>query len=294
MRHPLTNIANKPALTAQKRLRMPVLRMLGVIMLGLLIAMAGADRPTAIAQETPSGSVDHVRLVTTEWPPFSGESLPGNGLLSIIVKGAFAHHGTETRLSVIPWRRALQSMSPGENTADAIFPLYGSAPRRSTFYLSEAISFSPVGFVFVRGSAFDWQTLADLDGLTIGTVGGYVNTPSFDARVASGRIKIIEANDDLSLLRLLQAGRVDAVVMDQLVVRHLLDTLTEFQTTRRLFIFHRQALAFESLHVGFKRTPDGRFLRNIFDRSLRALRCTDNDCRHSWPRTPYFAYDNRQ
>lgn len=287
----MTNIARKPVVTVQGRLCIPIFRMLAVTMFGLLFAILGG--PMAIAQESLPGSMDHVRLVTTEWPPYSGEDLPGKGLVSIIVKGAFARNGTEVQLSVIPWRRALRSMSPSENTADAIFPLYGSAPRRSTFYLSEAISFSPVGFVFIRGSTFDWQTLDDLDGLTIGTVGGYVNTPTFDARVASGKIKTIEANDDLSLLRLLQAGRVDAVVMDQLVARQLLDTLSEFQTTRRLFVFHNQPLAFESLHVGFKRTPDGRLLRNIFNRGLRALRCTDNDCRNSWPRTPYFSYDNR-
>lgn len=232
---------------------------------------------------------DPVHMVTTEWPPYSGEFLPGKGLITIIVKGAFERASIQSTVTVIPWRRALQSMNEAKNPAEVIFPLYDSKERRKAFYLSQQISISPVGFVHVRGSSFDWSSLADIEDKVIGTVGGYVNTREFDAAVRSGKLTVITANDDLSLLRLLQAGRVDAVVMDQIVARQLLDTLPEFKPTRRLFVFHPHPLAYQPLYVGFRRNESGRKLRNLFNRGLAALRCSDNDCRNAWPRAPHLS-----
>ncbi|RCK54037.1 hypothetical protein TH25_01415 [Thalassospira profundimaris] len=224
-----------------------------------------------------------IDLQTTEWPPYSSEHLPGQGLASIIVRAAFARENISVHIEFMPWQRSLQNFNT-ENTPgtghrpDAIFPIYDNPQRQKGFFLSRTIVRSPVGFVYYHGSAFDWQTLDDLTNLTIGVVRGYSNGSDFDQYVQDGKLHIVETHDDTTLLRLLAAGRVDVVVMDQLVMRHILDTNPDFDQTRRWFYFHPNILENKSLHVGFHHTPEGKALRNAFDRGLSALQCPDNNC----------------
>jgi polar amino acid transport system substrate-binding protein len=254
------------------------------LLTGLMVAMfslpARADPPNLPSTTHLNLPVD---LRTTEWPPYSSETLPGQGIASIIVRAAFAHEKIPTRIAFMPWQRSLQQFDtdilPNPNQrADAIFPVYADLQRQEHFFLSRAIVHSPVGFVYYRGTSFDWQTLDDLSHLTIGVVRGYANRADFDRRVDQGLLHVVKAHDDITLLRLLSAGRVDIAVMDQLVMRHILDTKPDFSQNRRWFYFHPNILENKTLHVGFRRTAAGKALREAFDRGLRALQCPDNDC----------------
>ncbi len=65
-----------------------------------------------------------------------------------------------------------------------------------------------------------WKDLADIGDqkLKIGTVLGYANTDEFDAKVGTGWIHAIPSNDDVTNLKKLVRKRIDAVVIDKLVL----------------------------------------------------------------------------
>ncbi|OKH87440.1 hypothetical protein LF95_11555 [Thalassospira sp. TSL5-1] len=242
--------------------------------------------PARSATNTLPAPINHattIDLQTTEFPPYSSESLPGQGIASIIVRAAFAHENMAAHIIFRPWQRSLQNfntnIAPGTgHRPDAIFPVYDDTQNKRRFLLSRAIVRSAVGFVYYRGAKFDWQTLDDLTDLTIGTVRGYTTREDFDQYVQQEKLHVVETHDDATLLRLLSAGRVDVAVMDQQVMRHILDTNQDFDQNRRWFYFHPTILENKTLHVGFHRTPEGKMLRDAFDHGLRALQCPDDNC----------------
>ena len=71
-------------------------------------------------------------------------------------------------------------------------------------------------------SAVAWTTLDNIGDqqLKIGTVLGYANTDDFDAKVETGSILAIPSNDDLTNLKKLLRQRIDAVVIDKLVLEY--------------------------------------------------------------------------
>ncbi len=243
---------------------------------------AATNTVPATADPTVTTTVT-INLQTSEYPPYSGENLPGKGIASIIVRAAFAHEKMATHLAFRPWQRSMlnfnsnMAATPRQRT-DAIFPVYADPKGKKRFLLSRAIVRSAVGFVYYRGTEFDWQTLDDLTNLTIGKVRGYTTREDFDEDVQQGKLHVIETHDEATLLRLLAARRVDVAVMDQQVMRHLLDTNPDFDQNRRWFYFHPKILENKTLHVGFHRTPEGKALRDAFNRGLRALQCPDDNC----------------
>lgn len=215
-----------------------------------------------------------LEMVTTEWPPYSGEELSDYGLSSATVRTVFANANMTIHLSVLPWRRALQTFRTTRDI-DGIFPVYKDREGFDEMLLSAPISYSPMGFVVFHNQLFDWKTLADLQGMAIGVVAGYTNTPLFDELVASGKLRTVETNDDLTLLRLLRTNRIDVAVMDKLVMEHLLGTYQEFAQVVNSFRFHPTPLANKGLYVAFHKTPAGANLREIFNQELNRLECNN-------------------
>lgn len=256
----------------------------------LLVAPGLSITARATGETHPQSpeTADIIDLVSLEWPPYSGEELAGKGLASIVVKGAFAYGHRAARVHIMPWRRALQEIRDESGMVQGIFPIYDDPARRGRFLLSDPFAYSPLGFVYHRGHDFDWHTVDDLKGLVIGVVGDYANEAQFDEMVANGQIQTLQANDDITLLRLLDAGRIDVAVMDQLVASHILETQPEFAQNRRWFRFHPRYLDYKSLHIGFHKTDRGETLRNAFNSGLKWLNCHDNDCQNSWPYGPEY------
>ncbi|PKR54599.1 substrate-binding periplasmic protein [Thalassospira marina] len=227
------------------------------------------------AKAAPSASPNKPRkieLVTTEWPPYSGEDLTDFGLSSSTISATFAAADIETHITVLPWRRALQAFHTDPDI-DGVFPVYKDRENIDDVLLSAPISFSPVGFVVYHNQLFDWKTLNDLQDMSIGVVAGYANTSAFDFMVATGKLRTVEANDDLTLLRLLRTGRVDVAVMDKLVMEYLLESYREFHQVIPSYRFHETALANKGLYIAFKNTAEGANLRQIFNYELGLSSC---------------------
>ena len=67
------------------------------------------------------------------------------------------------------------------------------------------------------------------------------------------------------------AGRVQAVVIDRLVMRFLLLADPDLRKQRRRLAFGSKPVAELPLYVCFRHTPEGRQLRQKFDAALRTL-----------------------
>jgi polar amino acid transport system substrate-binding protein len=215
------------------------------------------------AQEEKAPLPDTLQLATLYWPPYTGPELPGRGLSSMIVRKALKAEGITFLPIFYPWRRVTSSFNT-DPTIIGYYPEYRTPELQDRYLFSDPIGHSPLGFAYVVGTNFDWEAFDVLQYFELGVVAGYVNEQHFDDMVQRDELSVVEANDDLTLIRLLIAGRIDAAVIDQQVMHYLIGTQPDLRKHAGQLIFHPHHLDNKSLHVVFPRTAEGK-------RALEAL-----------------------
>lgn len=230
------------------------------LLLCIVLSLPGAARD---AHKT-------LRLASLEWLPYAGKQLDHDGWAGYVVESAAREFGYRVKVDYFPWTRALQLGTKDPEYA-GVFPAYYTEERARTCHFSAPIGSSTLGLAYLKTASLRWNELQDLTRLKVGVVAGYSNGAEFDAMVREGKLKVDVSHGDVTNLRKLLARRVDAIVIDKLVLRYLLATEPVFATTRRQFAFHDKPIAELSLHVCFQRTPQGQELQQAFDRALQSL-----------------------
>ena len=135
-------------------------------------------------------STETVRITTGHWPPYLDKDLPGGGFLARIIRESFALEGIEVRFSYFPWSRALALVHSPDYETSAVWSC--TEDRSREFVFSAALI--PYGWYFYyrAGQHFDWETLTDLQGMTVGLTQDY--SCSIEAPPESQR-GLLTAND---------------------------------------------------------------------------------------------------
>ncbi|MBE0368759.1 substrate-binding periplasmic protein [Pseudoalteromonas aurantia] len=170
-----------------------------------------------------------LHIVTLDWPPYIGNALCNKGWVFQFAVSLLAEQGYSIFIEFLPWARAVRAVELGK--ADILMPEYyieDSAPsdyvknktRREVLALSNSFSGGEIGFLKRKGDPDRFSgNLSSLKGEKIGVVRGYQNTPEFDAMMDNNEFAIVEAVDDLQLVKLLVGGRVNLIIGDPTVLR---------------------------------------------------------------------------
>lgn len=173
-------------------------------------------------------STKTIHVVTEDWPPYIGDKLCNKGWVYQFTVSIFNSAGYSVYIEFVPWARAVRAVELGK--ADILMPEYyieDTAPsdyvphqtRRKLLGLSNSFEGGNIGFLKRRGEPDRFNgNLKSLKGSRIGVVRGYQNTPEFDAMMDNNEFIIISAVDDLQLVKLLAAGRVDLIIGDPAVL----------------------------------------------------------------------------
>ncbi len=214
-----------------------------------------------------------MRLASLEWAPYVGANLPQFGLSSAIIASAAKKFGTQVRVEYFPWKRAMQVGGRDEKFS-GYFPAYYTKERAQECNFSQPIGVSRIGLAYHKSKPLQFSSVEDLAAQpknTIGVVFGYSNGAEFDALVKQDRLKTeASASDDLNVRKLL-IGRVQAVVVDELVLRYLLKTDPKLNAYAEQIVFHPHALANLNLYVCFQMNAQGLEMKNAFDRVLQEI-----------------------
>lgn len=213
---------------------------------------------------------DTIVLASLEWPPYTGEQLPGQGATTEVVRAAFAAMGYDVEVRFYPWKRVL-SVAMQEPGIVGYFPEYPSRERKRHFYFTDSVGKSPLGFAKRRSSGISWGEYEDLKQYRIGTVRGYVNTDTFDAMVRKGDIWTDRSVSDLFNLRKVLAGRVDLAVADLNVYEYLLFSDGFLRSRRGELRFDPQLMDIHNLHVCFRKGKEGKRLLRLFNMGLSRI-----------------------
>ncbi|MFV1849343.1 MAG: substrate-binding periplasmic protein [Thalassospira sp.] len=218
-----------------------------------------------------SGQSKTFQLATLYWPPYTGQELPGRGLSSMIVRNALASEGITFLPIFYPWRRVTSSFN-NDPSIIGYYPEYRAPELEERYLFSDPIGYSPLGFAYIVGTDFDWETFDDLRQFELGVVAGYINEQHFDDMARRDELSVVEANDDLTLIRLLVAGRIDAAVMDQQVMHYLIGTQPDLTKHAGQLIFHPHHLDNKSLHVVFPRSAEGKHALEALNQGLERFK----------------------
>ena len=211
-----------------------------------------------------------LRLATLNWAPYVAPGLDQQGLSAYIIGSAARQFGRALEIDYFPWNRALQLGLHGPGYA-GYYPAYYTEQRARECYFSSPIGTSTLGLAYLKSAPVHWRRLEDLAPFTIGVVAGYSSGAEFDRLVAQHKLTIDPSPNDTLNLRKLLAGRVQAVVIDRLVMRFLLLAEPDLRKQRRRLALSSRPVAELPLYVFFRRTPEGRQLQRKFDAALQTL-----------------------
>jgi polar amino acid transport system substrate-binding protein len=179
---------------------------------------------TAQGYRFNSASNNILNLATLNWPPYIGENLCNKGWVFQFAVAVLVSKGYQVNVSFYPWARSVKLVEQGK--VDILFPEYfieDSAPsdvitgkkRTELLVLSNKFPGGAVSLLKRKGEVFDYQNnLNKLKGKIIGVVRGYQNTPEFDTMMDNKQFDVINAVDELQLIRLLAAKRVELIIGD--------------------------------------------------------------------------------
>lgn len=139
-----------------------------------------------------------------------------------VMQEVAARSGIEVVLTPKPWARVLKEVEAG--SIDGAFGGYKTPEREQTAVFLDAPMAWTVIFLFVKKEkTFPFGKIEDLYGKGIGIVRGYTTGAEFDRAMQAGKIKVESAGSYQSLVKMLQAGRVEGVAATTTILAHFAD-----------------------------------------------------------------------
>lgn len=183
-----------------------------------------------------------LQLGLEHWPPYQDRYQQNHGVAAEIVVTALQRAGYRTSGRFDNWSNTLQGTGIG--VLDVIVAGWYSDRRNEQFAYSEPYLYNRITFIKRKGKNHHYNSLNDLRGVLIGTVSQYAYGKEFDE---SNLLIKLPANHVIQNLSLLQQGKIDLTLDDELVLRHQLQTY--MPGTSDQFEFLPKALTTRGLHM---------------------------------------------
>ncbi len=180
---------------------------------------------TCVALACTAARADTITIRADQWCPYNCK--PGSdhpGILIEVATEIFARAGHQVEYANMPWTRAISETRSGrfnaivgafrEDAPDFVFPGHSAITGENRFYV-------------IRKKDWTYAGIGSLQGVRLGGILGYSYGEALDAYIredrARQRVYLAKGDRPLeALLKLLQAGRLDAVIEDRWVVEYFL------------------------------------------------------------------------
>lgn len=210
-----------------------------------------------------------ITLANGEWAPYQSAHLKYDGVVSRIVKAAFADQGVRVRYVFLPWKRAYYMALKGQFAGTLAWR--ETFERVREFWFSDPIFTGRTVLFHLKKRPLQWQSIDDLKGLRVGETLGYDYTPLDRAR-ALGLISVERATTDYENLQKLLHGRIDLFPSDLDVGLRLIQTRLGAAEAARIS-WSKKPLEVVSYHLMLtRRSPDSPRLMKKFNIGMIHLR----------------------
>ena len=211
-------------------------------------------------------AAEALRLVADRWPPFTDQSLPGNGLTTELVSTALSRAGYQSRYIEVPWARAISGLKSADY--DVVVGAWYSRERQAFAYLSQPYFVNRIRLLQRKGDDIPFSELADLYPYRIAVSRGYAYSDAFDNDMRLHKVAVVGFTN---AARMLHAGRVQLTLEDEYVARYHLNR--ELRWLRDEIEFVAQPLSDNDLHILIRRShPEHRSIARRFDQAIEAMK----------------------
>lgn len=207
-----------------------------------------------------------LRLVADPWPPFTDQTLLNNGVATDLVSSALGRAGYATEYAQVPWERAVRGLRRADY--DVLINAWYTDERARFGYFSAPFLFNRIRLLRRKGSAIQFEQLADLYPQRIAVVRGYAYSAEFNGDPLLHKIGV---GNFASAARMLQAKRVELTLEDEFVARYHL--ARELSGIRDELEFIERPLSENGLHILIRRShPDHQQIAEAFNQAIVAMR----------------------
>ncbi|WP_374356439.1 substrate-binding periplasmic protein [Chitinimonas sp.] len=229
-----------------------------LLLAGLCLAGQPADMPRRA-----------LTLISSDYPPYYGASLPDGGPVTKVVREALRRANLGLNMRWASWNRAVADTREGR--ADGLLGPWYSPDREAWLLYSEPIGENQLGFFVRKAAPLPSLPLTQLRAYSFGVVQGYANPEAFTA----AQLHTIEAMSDELNLNALAVGRVHAALVDKGLADYLLRTSTMLINRNTPLVWQEPAIAKKTMHIGFSRAaklPD-----SLIDKVNKVLKEMERD-----------------
>lgn len=168
-------------------------------------------------------------LVADDWPPYVDFGKANQGDLTALVQQAFRHAGVAVRLEHVAWKKAEYMVDEGKA---ASYGWIKTPERLLKWQFSEPICSQRTVLISLASKPVRWKSPSDLLPYRIGWTRGYSYGAEFESW--KSKLQVAEVSNDLSGLKVLLLGRIDALPLDTLEARVLSEQLPPTDRARLL------------------------------------------------------------
>lgn len=185
-----------------------------------------------------------VQLTSMSWPPYSGVDLSEKGLVSSIIKKAYASVGYDMAVTFLPQMRAMRSLYSPTLQYQGFYPTYDCGDLKQ----SEPIAKSMIGFASRQDTPAKWETIDDLRGKHIGIAIGRPIPSELNDAIRRKIVHIREVVNDNAGLKMLMNKRINLLIMEKNVFKYALHSQPKFA---KKLIFNQKTLSKQHIYACF-------------------------------------------
>ncbi|MBU2894662.1 transporter substrate-binding domain-containing protein [Colwellia sp. D2M02] len=194
-----------------------------------------------------------VHLATTSWPPYISEGNCNKGWVFKLAAALLVSKGYQVNINFYPWARS--KMLAEQGLVDIVFPQYDNRKTNNAetvttnnpLVLSDPFPGGTLSLITHKDSAaLKADDLTILYNKVVGVVRGNNYTVEINNMVNTHIFSVVEAVDELQLVRMMVAKRVDFILGDRKVFNHSV-TISKLSDTEKRDLLQQLKLLEPSL-----------------------------------------------
>lgn len=137
---------------------------------------------------------DTIRIAAGNWPPYLSVNLKHRGVVAHIISDIFASEGYAVKFDFFPWARAYEYARTAKYDGTAVW--LKTSERETEFYYSDPVVQEKHVFFHLKSYSFDWNSIDDLNGLTIGGLLKFYYGEAFETAAETGMFRLERISHD--------------------------------------------------------------------------------------------------
>ena len=158
-----------------------------------------------------------IRVAAFELPPYVSSKAEGGGPVLVFLDQIFTKLNLQMELDFLPNKRAIQSVMDGKYDAVALVPMVGDHAVQLEF--SDVLVVSKNYIYHQQNGPTYSGNLKELKDHRIGGLQALQHDNDFRDYAKSANIVVVESRNPLTVLKMLQFGRIDVAIMPEDVGR---------------------------------------------------------------------------